>query len=188
MTGAPGTLDPRPMTARPHSSRWKPAAATAIAAAALLVASGCGGSEGKTSPTLTAGQQASLGTQVAALASNVGSVATDAGKCAKSADVARKGVGAVNDCANQALSKLSGEIAAFRDRVGDLAAKTTGPCSDALKTLKADLSKAATETGDIKDEVGGGEMSPFVATASRLAPVLAKMQGDLASALSACRP
>lgn len=166
------------------------ARALATAAVISLAVAGCGGGDGSdgTSPKLTAGEQASLSSHVAKLADDLGSVATDAGKCVKAGEVAKKGMKAVNECASKAITGLSGELSAFGDDVGKLVDRTTGPCRDSLEKIRTDLSGAEEQTAEIGDDVSKGELAPFALTAQKLAPVLAKLQGNLASALSACRP
>jgi len=162
-------------------------------AAVALPAAGCGedlqvnGGSKEPSPTLSVGEQAKLTANVSKLAGSLATVATDAGKCANPDEIRTKGIKAVNECASKALAGLSATVNSFRDDVTGLISKTTGPCKEGLTAVRGDLAKASDELSDVSGEVAEGELTPFVSTTGRLAPVLAKIQGDLGSTLSACR-
>lgn len=156
---------------------------TLIAAAGAI---GCGGESGGTESSLSPSQQASLTGNVAKLARSLGTVATDTGECAAQAG-AKGTMKVLNDCANRALGQLSQTVSTFKDDVSELIGKTRGKCKDGLTKVQGDLSKASDELADVSGEVKDGEMAPFVSTTSRLAPVLAKIQGDLGTTLSDCR-
>ena len=165
-----------------------------LALAAVSVAvTGCGeelkvdGEPKAPSPNLTVGEQAKLTANVSKLASSLGTVATDAGRCANPDEIRTKGIKAVNECASKALAGLSTTVNSFRDDVTGLIGRTSGPCRTGLTTVRDDLAKAADELKDVSGEVAEGELTPFVSTTGRLTPVLAKIQGDLGSTLSACR-